>query len=112
MYRAGLAACFLMAFPAIALAQPRGEEDFHREVIERLDRIERLLISGRPYAEERRGPRSEVVAAANMLCGTTLANCQQEAIRYCRTIDFPRGVPLDIEARNNFNYLTRVRCFE
>lgn len=106
----------LVGASTAALAQP-NEAEFHDEVLRRLDRIERTLErierdSDRALGPPTAAPRDdEVVAATSEVCGTTMANCQREALRYCERLNYTRGVPLRIEPRGGFNYMIRVRCF-
>lgn len=111
-----LAALGLLATGGAAPAQP-NEDQFHDEVIRRLDRIERMLErierdSDRGAADSYEGPRDdrrqEVVATVNLLCG---ANCGMAARTYCRRIEFRNGVALRTEQRNFAEWVTRVRCF-
>ena len=108
----------LVAGSGPALAQP-GDEAFHEQTLRALERIERALerLERRLDAPAAPGGGAsgrdddEVVAATSEGCGTTMANCQREALRYCERLNYRRGVPLRIEARGMFNYMVRVRCF-
>jgi len=109
-------ACFSMvAGSGAAFAQP-GDQAFHEQTLRALERIERALerlerrLDSAPPAAAA-ASNDEVVAATSEVCGTTMANCQREALRHCERLNFARGVPVRIEARGGFNYMVRVRCF-
>jgi hypothetical protein len=108
---------------AVAGAMPASaQSDFEREVLRRLERLERRMDdlerradrrddrrSDRDYSRsDNDGQRNEVVAAANQLCG---GSCGMAAQTYCRSIGFRNGVAITIEKRGLFDHVTRARCF-
>jgi hypothetical protein len=94
-----------------------AQSDFEREVLRRLERLERRMDdlerrddrrSDRDYSRSEDGQRNEVVAAVNQLCG---GSCGMAAQTYCRGIGFRNGVALTIEKRGMFDHVTKARCF-
>ena len=114
-----------MILTMLATMPASAQSDFEREVLRRLERLERRMdqLEGddrredrgdrrrdgadyaRPYSDQ---PRNEVVAAVILLCG---ANCGMAAQKYCRNTGFRNGVAITIEKRGMFDHVTRVRCF-
>lgn len=109
-----LACLSLLAAGGAASAQS-SEQDFHDQTLRALERIERALERLERRLDAQPAPAAErddeVVAATSELCGTLMANCQNEALRYCARLSYRRAVPVRIEPRGSFNYLVRVRCF-
>jgi hypothetical protein len=112
-----------MILALVGAVPASAQSDFEREVLRRLERLERRLDDlerdrgreerrrdrdsdySRPYSEQ---PRNEVVAAVSLLCG---ANCGMAAQSYCRSTGFRNGVAITIEKRGAFDHVTRARCF-
>lgn len=98
-----------------------AQSDFEREVLRRLERLERRMDDlerradrrddrrgDRDYSRSDDGERNEVVAAVNQLCG---GSCGMAAQTYCRSIGFRNGVAITIEMRGMFDHVTKARCF-
>jgi hypothetical protein len=97
----------------------QAESDFDREVLRRLERLERRMddLERDQRRSGERGPsrvsseppqRREMVAAVSLLCG---ANCGMAAQPYCRQTGFRNGVAITIEKKGAFDHVTRARCF-
>ena len=105
-----------MILTMIGTMPASAQADFEREVLRRLERLERRM--DQLEREERRDDdyarpgsgqtRNEVVAAVSLLCG---ANCGMAAQSYCRSTGFRNGVAITIEKRGAFDHVTRARCF-
>lgn len=94
----------------VASAQPNDAE-FRREVLERLERIERRLgaVQGSSASSSGEG----VTIDAEVYCSHT--DCLQETRQHCARAGFRIGVPVSFEMRPNSwggtqRYATRVTC--
>lgn len=124
MRRISALAAIGLAVSAGAAAAQSGDARFQREVLERLDRIERLLMrqgsvaapqpvpqmppAGPPPA----GARPDIGTETNLRCGFAGADCVAQATAYCRRAGYGHGVPSRIETRGELAFLVRVTCVE
>lgn len=103
-------------------AAQSGDARFQREVLERLDRIERLLSRGAaempppalPPQQEPRpaGGRPDIGTQTNLRCGFAGADCVAQATAYCRRAGYGHGVPSRIETRGELAFLVQVTCVD
>ncbi len=127
MRKVAMLAAIGLAASAGAAAAQSSDARFQREVLERLDRIERLLVrqgqgqgpvttpepvqpaSALPVPA---GARPDMGTETNLRCGFAGADCVAQAAAYCRRAGYGHGVPSRIETRGELAFLVRVTCVE
>lgn len=94
----------LLGTGGAALAQG-SEAQFRRDVLQRLERIERSLAEAPPPAVA-----GQVTAQVSITCRAPGPGCAAEAREYCQNLQFRRGVPVQTGFVGTLLMLQRVTC--